>query len=131
MRYVTPLSMIRSYRDLIVWQKGTALVYETYRLTRAFPADERFVLVPQMRRAAIAVPADIAEGQGRNSYRAEYRRFLSMSRGSLKELETYFVLSEGLGYATSRDLEPAWSLCDEISRMLTSMQQALRQGKRR
>jgi len=62
--------------------------------------------------------------------RAEYRRFLSMSRGSLKELETYFVLTEGLGYATARHLQPAWSLCNEISRMLTSIQQVLRKGRR-
>jgi four helix bundle protein len=123
--------MIQSYRDLIVWQKGIALVYETYNLTRSLPADERFVLVPQMRRAAISVPSDIAEGHGRSNYRGDYRRFLAMSRGSLKELETYFVLTEGLGYSTARHLRSAWSLCDEISRMLISMQQNLRTGRRK
>ncbi|MDQ3994303.1 MAG: four helix bundle protein [Actinomycetota bacterium] len=73
--------MIESYRDLIVWKKAIALVFEIYGLSRRFPADERFGLTAQLRRAAISIPSNIAEGHGRHHHRAEYRRFLSMARG--------------------------------------------------
>jgi four helix bundle protein len=121
--------MIESYRDLIVWKKAMALVFEIYRLTRRFPADERFGLTAQIRRAVLSIPANIAEGHGRHQHRIEYRRFLSMARGSDKEVETYLLIAEGLGFVATKDLEKARSLCDQLSRMLNAMQRKL--GPRR
>jgi four helix bundle protein len=129
---MTPASMrvlasdvIESHEDLIVWQKGMELVFETYRLSRPFPADERFGLTAQMRRAAVSIPSTIAEGHGRH-HRRDYCRFLSMARGSVKELETQLAIAEGLRFAAHADLERARSLCEELSRMLTTLQRKLR-----
>lgn len=77
----------KSFKDLIVWQKSYRLVSETYKITKDFPREERYGLAQQMRRAAISIPSNIAEGYGR-SHRAEYKQFLSMAYGSLAELET-------------------------------------------
>lgn len=78
---------VRNYRDLLVWQKGIALVKQVYALTRTFPADEKFGLVAQMRRAAVSIPSNIAEGQSRHTTN-EFVRFLSLAEGSLAELDT-------------------------------------------
>jgi four helix bundle protein len=117
--------VIQSYQDLIVWQKAIDLVVESYRLTRRLPAAERFGLVPQIQRAAVSVAANIAEGHGRH-HRDDYRQFLSIARGSLKELETHFVIVERLGFLTAADLRRARSLSDEVSRMLSALQRRLR-----
>jgi four helix bundle protein len=117
--------MIRSYKDLVAWQRAIELVFEIYRLTRSFPADERFGLTAQMRRAAVSIPSNIAEGHGRH-HRREYRRFVFIARASINELETHFVIAEGLGFVTSRDLERARSLADEVSRMLSVLERRLR-----
>jgi len=117
--------MIQSYQDLVVWQKGIELVLEAYRICRAIPDDERFGLMAQLRRAAISVPSNIAEGHGRH-HTADFCRFLSMSRGSTKEVETHFVIAERLGYVAVSDLHGARSLSDEVSRMLTGLQKKLR-----
>jgi four helix bundle protein len=119
--------MIQSYRDLIVWQKSIDLVVESYRLTRRLPTSERFGLISQIQRAAVSIPANIAEGHGRH-HRDDYRQFLSIARGSLKELETHSVIIEKLGYLSAADLRRARSLCDEVSRMLSSLHRRLRQG---
>lgn len=118
-------SMIESYQDLVVWKKAIELVFETYRLTRKFPADERFGLTAQIRRAALSIPSNIAEGHGRH-HLGDYCRFLSIARGSVKELETHLVVAEGLHYVTSAELERARLLSDEVSRMLSAMQRKLR-----
>jgi four helix bundle protein len=117
--------VIQSYRDLIVWQKAIELVVESYRLTGRLPTSERFGQVPQIQRAAVSIPANIAEGHGRH-HRDDYRQFLSMARGSLKELETHFVIVEKLRYLSSADLRRARLLCDEVSRMLSSLHRKLR-----
>jgi|SRR5688572_27382275 len=125
--------MIQSYQDLVVWPKAIALVFETYRLSRRYPDEERFGLTSQIRRAAVSVPSNIAEGHGRH-HTPDYCRFLSIARGSVKELETHFVIAEGLGYVTAADLQRARSLGDEVSRMLSALQRKLRErhrGKRR
>jgi four helix bundle protein len=120
-----PWSMIRSYQDLLVWQKAMDLTVETYRLTQALPSEERFGLTVQMRRAAVSIPANIAEGHGRH-HREDFRQFLSIARGSLKELETHFVIAERLGFLTKSELRHARSLCDEVSRMLSTLRRKVR-----
>jgi four helix bundle protein len=117
--------MIESYQDLIVWQKAIELVVESYHLTRKLPSTERFGLVSQIQRAAVSIPANIAEGHGRH-FRGDYRQFLSIARGSLKELETHFVISERLGFLTEADLRRARALSDEVSRMLSALHRKLR-----
>jgi four helix bundle protein len=117
--------MIRSYQDLIVWQKAVDLTVETYRLTRALPNEERFGLTAQIRRAAVSIPANIAEGHGRH-HRDDFRQFLSIARGSLKELETHFVIAERLSFLTASQLRHARSLCDEVSRMLSTLRRKVR-----
>jgi four helix bundle protein len=122
---VTSLHVVNSYQDLIVWKKAIALVLETYRLTKAFPEDECFGLTVQIRRAAISIASNIAEGHGRH-HTADFCRFLSMARGSVKEVESDLVIAEGLGFLTAKDLGHARSLSDEIRRMLSGLQRRLR-----
>jgi four helix bundle protein len=116
---------IHSYRDLKVWQKSMDLVEQCYRMTRRFPADEKFGLVTQIRRAAVSVPANIAEGQGR-SHTKEFLNHLSMANGSLVEVETLLLVSKRVGYLTDSLLAPVFGICNEIGRMLTALRQALR-----
>jgi len=80
-------SKIRDYKNLLVWQKGITLAKEVYKLTSTFPSEEKFGLISQMRRAAVSVPSNIAEGQARNT-RGEFIQFLSHAEGSLAELDT-------------------------------------------
>jgi four helix bundle protein len=95
----------RAVRDLKVWQKGIELVEACYRVSAMLPADERFGLVAQIRRAAASVPANIAEGFGRWNAR-EFSRFLAMASGSLRELETHMVVASRLGFVTDIAAEP-------------------------
>ena len=92
--------MSRNYRDLVVWQRAHQLVLRVYEETKRFPAEEKFCLTDQMRRAAYSVPANIAEGSGRETSK-DYLRFLSMALGSLKELEYFLLLSKDLTYLTA------------------------------
>lgn len=92
--------MTRHYRDLIAWQKAMQLVTEIYQVTRKFPDDEKFGLISQLRRAAVSVPSNIAEGQARNSI-GDFRRFLNISRGSIAEVETQLMIAEKLGFIDS------------------------------
>jgi four helix bundle protein len=116
--------LVQSHEQLIVWQKGIELVTCTYQITDTFPPSERFGLTQQLRRAAVSVVANIAEGWRRSS-RGELRHHLSIARGSLKELETLFVISERLGMVTSADLVVARGYADEVSRMLTTLRHRL------
>ncbi|MCD6494915.1 four helix bundle protein [Candidatus Bipolaricaulota bacterium] len=113
-----------SYRDLVVWQKAMALVSAVYKLTAAFPGSERFGLASQIQRAAVSVPSNIAEGQGRLATK-EFRQFLGISRGSLKELETQLMISVDLGYASTEEIATCLDLADEIGRMLNALIKAL------
>src|SRR5580704_17374598 len=87
----------RNYRDLIAWQKAMDLVVVVYQLTREFPTEERYGLSQQLQRAAVSVASNIAEGQGRESAR-EFANFLSISHGSVREVETQILIAERLGY---------------------------------
>ena len=118
----------QSYRDLVVWQKGIELAKLLYQLTTRFPPDERFGLIAQIRRAAVSVPSNIAEGQARNTT-GEFIQFISHAEGSAAELDTQLHLSVELGFISSADATPALGLIDEIRRMLNSLRRRL-QGDR-
>src|SRR4051812_19088689 len=115
---------IRDYKDLIIWQKSIDYAVEIYRLTRPFPVDERYGVTTQIRRAAISISSNIAEGYGRATPR-DYLNFLSHSRGSLKETESLIYLTDRLGFLSLRDAELAVKLADEISRMNATMRTRL------
>src|SRR5262245_28097104 len=105
------MSAIKSYRDLLVWQKAIDLVVESYRATAQFPKSETYGLISQIRRAATSIPANIAEGYGRGS-RKDYTQFLFIAQGSLKELETHFIVAEKLSYLTDSQTKRLLSLTD-------------------
>jgi len=118
---------IQSYRDLVVWQKGMDLAAECYRLTKGFPREELYGMTSQIRRAATSVPANIAEGHGRE-HRAEYIRFLQIAQGSLKELETHLLLAARVQLTTEAAIQSTLTQCDEVGKMLHSLIRALQKG---
>ena len=94
---------IDSYKDLIVWQRAMDIAKGVYKIAKLLPKDELFVLSSQMRRAAISIPSNIAEGQARNSSK-EFRNFLSVAKGSAAELETQLLLCVEIGYCKEEDI---------------------------
>ena len=116
---------IKSHRDLRVWQEAMVLVEITYQLTASLPANEKFGLVSQMNRAAVSVPANIAEGHG-SKHRGVYLNHLSISRGSLTELETYFELAVRLGMLTQERVGKAQGQSEAVGRLLGALIRALR-----
>ena len=115
---------MRNYRDLIVWQKGMDLVAAVYQATQSFPTEERFGLTSQMRRAAVSIPSNIAEGQGRDSAR-EFKHFLSISYGSLCELQTQLLLSERLSFLDHQSTQSVFDRTDEVARPLNGLSNSL------
>jgi len=115
---------VQSYRDLRVWKTAVELALEVYRITESFPQSERFGLTSQLRRAAVSIASNIAEGHGRSS-RGEFRNFLSIARGSAIEVEMQLYLAEQIGYVQSPVLNKARDHCDGISRMITNLKRAL------
>jgi four helix bundle protein len=115
---------VQHYRDLEVWKVAMELAEKCYHETRTFPKDEMYGLICQIRRAAVSVPANIAEGQGRYHTR-EFLHHLSVSRGSLKEVETHLILSQRVGLLSQAALEPLLELSDRVSRMLSALRKAL------
>jgi len=107
-----------SHRDLIVWQKAMRLAAASYGITRVLPNEERFGLSPQIRRAAISVAANIAEGKGRRT-KAEFAHFIAVARGSARELETLLGLAVLCGMVTEAAAADAKQLADEVIRMLS------------
>ena len=114
------IQMVTSHKDLLVGQRSMDLVETVYRLTANFPAVEQWGLVSQMRRAAISVPSNVAEGFGRQAT-GEYRHHLSIGRGSLLELETQILLGKRLKYLQPSDSDSILKEIDEISRMLATL----------
>ena len=108
---------VKSYRDLIAWQRARELVKETYLLTAEFPVGERFGLVSQMDRAAVSIPSNIAEGYGRATTQ-DYLHFLRIARGSAYELETQLVLAEDLGLCTQAASSKVVATLQEVIRVL-------------
>ncbi|SRR5689334_13367105 len=113
-----------NYRNLRVWHTAMALVVEVYRISQSFPHAEQFGLTSQLRRAAVAVPSNIAEGHGRST-RGEYKNALSVARASAIEVEVQLTLSKDLGYVEAASLATALDQCDAISRMITKLKRAL------
>jgi four helix bundle protein len=118
---------IKTYRDLVAWQKAMALAELLYKVTTAFPSDERFGLISQMRRAGVSVPSNIAEGYGR-ARTAEYCRYLEISRGSLYELQTQAELARRFGWLQGKDLSSLRDAMRELDAVLGGL---LRSVKRR
>jgi four helix bundle protein len=116
---------IQSHRDLKVWQLGMQIAQDIYAITRQFPDDERFGLTKQLRRAAASVPANIAEGNARDSTK-EYLRFLAIAVGSLAEVETYLELAQRLDYIETKHSAKIADLLGEERRMLRGLQRSLR-----
>ena len=115
---------VRSYRDLVAWQKARELVKEVYLLTAGFPAGERFGLVGQMDRAAVSMPSNIAEGYGRPTTQ-DYLRFLRIARGSAFELETQLVLAGDLALCPESEVARVSGLLHEVIRVLQGLTAAL------
>lgn len=115
---------IRSYRDLRVWQQAMDLVEATYRATKRFPTTERYGLVTQLRRAAVSVASNIAEGHARSL--GDYVRHLLISSGSLTEMETQFIVSARLGFLPPAESEQLLQTCDQLGRMLGGLRKSLR-----
>ena len=114
----------RSYKDLIVWQKGIALAKLVYQLTKNFPSEEKFGVVAQMRRAAVSVPSNIAEGQARHTT-GEFIQFISHAEGSLAELDTQLILSIELRFCREAASEAPFKLIAELRRMLNMLRRKL------
>ena len=115
---------IRSYRDLQVWQKAMNLVVMCYRATEQFPKTELYGLSCQLQRAAVSVPANIAEGRGR-SHTKEFLHHLSIAYGSLMEAETHLQIAERLGYLDNKILLALLESSAEVGRMLNGLMQSL------
>ena len=114
----------QGYRDLVVWQKGIVIAKEIYLLTKQLPADEKFGLVSQMRRAAVSVPSNIAEGQARHTT-GEFIQFISHAEGSVAELDTQLTLCQDLGLLTQKEITAAANLLEELRRMLNGLRRKL------
>ncbi|MBI5762174.1 MAG: four helix bundle protein [Planctomycetes bacterium] len=116
--------MLSTYRELEVWQWAFTLCKDVYQLTRRFPSDERFGLVAQLRKAAVSVPSNIAEGYNRGGTR-DYIRFLWIANGSVAEIETQLLLAESLGYLGDKELAVVQKRVASIERMLRAMIRSL------
>jgi len=116
--------MIKDYKDLIVWQKAMDLVVEVYALTKLIPKVEMYALSNQIRRAAISIPSNIAEGQARNSTK-EFIQFLAIAKGLKAETETQLLLCVKIGYLNEEQIVTAMNTLIEIGKMLNALQQKL------
>ena len=114
----------KHYKDLLVWQKGMLLARLVYKLTINFPADERYGLTSQLRRAAVSVPSNIAEGQARQGTK-EFVQFLSHAQGSLAEVETQLLLSVDLGFARQEGVQSALQEVYELQKMIVALKRKL------
>ncbi len=115
---------VRTFRDLRVWQAGMDLVVGVYELTRMLPKSETYGLSSQLQRAAVSVPANIAEGHARRNLR-EYLNYLSIARGSLAEVQTYLELVPRLAYASHEQIQPLFELSASVNRQLVALRDSL------
>jgi four helix bundle protein len=116
---------VKSYRDLLAWQKAMDLITEIYRVSQTFPSTEMYGLVSQMRRAAVSIPSNIAEGQGRLT-KGEFSQFLGNARGSLLELETQIMVARNLNYLDEGTLTNLTGLTAEVGRLLNGLLGAIK-----
>jgi four helix bundle protein len=117
--------MIKSYKDLDVWQKSIELVKEIYKITKYFPREEQFGLISQTRRCAVSIPSNIAEGKTRQ-YANEYVQFLYVALGSCSELETQLIIAKELDFIKQTELDSLSEKIDHISRMIRNLIKSLR-----
>ena len=115
---------MHKYKELEIWKRAIDLTVDVYDLTKNFPEDEKFGLTSQIKRAAVSVPSNIAEGAGRNSNK-EFNQFLGISTGSLFEVETQLIIAERLNFLTSDQTEKVLQKSDEIVRMTKSLKNKL------
>ncbi|WP_075898426.1 four helix bundle protein [Moorena bouillonii] len=120
---------VKSYRDLKVWNRAMDLVVLCYKLTSKLPKTEIYGLSSQIQRAAVSIPANIADGKGRQ-HLGDYIHHLSIANGSLKELETHLLITGRLSYLKNSELQPVLELSDEIGRMLNSLMEKLKEKKK-
>ncbi len=113
-------SSIKTYRDLVVWQKSMAFVTGVYKVTKTFPKEEQFGLVSQMRRCAVSIPSNVAEGYGRRS-RGEYARFLQVVMGSLFEIQTQLQIALNFEFLDKSEFGSSFDRSREIERMLSAL----------
>ncbi|MGA2904047.1 MAG: four helix bundle protein [Candidatus Korobacteraceae bacterium] len=121
---------LKKYQQLIAWQKAIDLVSDVYSLTSAFPRDEIYGLTSQLRRAAVSIPSNIAEGQGRAT-KGEFIQFLCHARGSLYEVETQIVIGRNLGYLTLEQQQSISEALGELARILNGLIASLQQKQSR
>jgi four helix bundle protein len=119
---------INSYRDLVVWQEAMNLAEAAYRLTARFPKEETYGLTSQVRRSGVSVPANIAEGYGRDS-RGAYLQQLRVAQGSLKEFETHLLLAERVGLVDTTALAPSLAKSETVGKMLRSLIRSIENSK--
>lgn len=119
---------VRNYQDLIVWQKSLEFTIAIYRYTKTFPKEETYGLISQMRRAAVSISSNIAEGQTRHTVK-QFFQFLSIARGSLSELETQIILTYRLNYISEDTKNELLKTAEEIGRMLSSLMKNLTKPK--
>lgn len=116
--------MVKTFRDLRVWQKAHELVLAVYKFTKNFPVDEKYGLVSQLRRSAASVPTNIVEGFKRSS-KKEYAHFINIADSSLEETKYHIILSADLGYLTENQVAELTNLCDQVGRMLYAFHKKL------
>jgi four helix bundle protein len=115
---------LKSYKDLIAWQKAMDLVVAVYRVSSAFPKEETYGLTAQLRRASISIPSNIAEGQGRRNDK-EFCRFLSIAHGSLREAETQIILARRLNYTDESTTSGLLESASEVGRLITGLSNSI------
>ena len=118
------LNRVKTFRDLVVWQKAHSLVLEIYKISKTFPSDEKFGLISQVRRSASSVATNIVEGYKKKGNK-EFLHFLNIADCSLEETKYHLLLSKDLDYLDQDDFDRLLSSCDEIGRMLFKLQQSL------
>jgi four helix bundle protein len=111
---------VKSYKDLIIWQKGIELTTEIYKVVKKFPKEETYVLSDQLRRAAISIPSNIAEGQARQ-HTTEFKQFLYIALGSLAELNTQLIIAKELGYISNTVLIESEIKVVELRKMISTL----------
>jgi len=116
--------MIKTFKDLVVWQEAMNLVEMIYLHTKTFPKEEIYGITSQIRRAAVSIPANIAEGNGRKS-RKEYLQFLSVANGSMTELETHILIAERLNFLAKEKAEQLLTKLESVGRLLSGLRKSL------
>ena len=120
---------VKSFHDLIVWQKSMELVTAIYQVSQKFPKEEIFGLTSQIRRAAVSIPSNIAEGRGKSSV-GEFQQFLYHARGSLAEVETQLLIAINLGYLTKEEVPHIMELIARVGRLLHGLLSAIKKTKK-